>query len=186
MAKQGLIFSGAVVVALILIILIWSNYSSELTIDNASYSRENMRITITNLLDKDLLPPINTCDGDDLSPALEIDEVPQKAQSLVLIVDDPDALNGQFIHWLLWNIPVGTEFIAEGQSPIGAVAGTNSFGRVGYTGPCPPKGTHRYIFKLMALDTVLDLPVSTTIKELEKAMNEHILSQTEIVARYGR
>lgn len=130
------------------------------------------------------IPKEYTCDGDDISPELNIEDVPENAKSLVLINDDPDAPMGTWVHWLIWNIPVDTKTIGKG-SKIG-VEGTTSFGRTGYGGPCPPSGKHRYFFKLYALDTELDLPESTTKKELEKAMKGHIIEKTELIGMYSR
>jgi Raf kinase inhibitor-like protein, YbhB/YbcL family len=115
-----------------------------------------MKITSSAFQEGGNIPSKFTCDGSDTSPPLQITGVPSKAKSLVLIADDPDAPSGLFTHWLVWNIPPQTNSIAEGSAPKG-VQGTNDFGKSGYRGPCPPPGTHRYSFKIFALDRELDL-----------------------------
>ena len=126
-----------------------------------------------------------TCDGSDTSPPLQIAGVPSGAKSLVLIVDDPDAPGGLFTHWLAWNIPPQTDSIAEGSAPKG-VHGTNDFGKSGYKGPCPPPGTHRYSFKIFALDRELDLRSGAKRSQVDAAMKGHVIAQGELVGRYAR
>ena len=139
------IISGAVVILLAVI---------------ASFAAEGARMKITSSAFQEggNIPSKFTCDGSDTSPPLQITGVPSEAKSLVLIADDPDAPSGLFTHWLVWNIPPQTNSIAEGSAPKG-VQGTNDFGKSGYKGPCPPPGTHRYSFKIFALDRELDLRV---------------------------
>ncbi len=132
------------------------------------------------------IPPQFTADGDDVSPELTITSVPDGAASLALIMDDPDAPMGTWVHWVVWNIPTDTAVIEEGSEPVGSAGGRNSWGRTGYGGPAPPSGTHRYFFKLFALDTVLDLPPTTDKAALEGAMEEHILDRTELMGTYSR
>jgi hypothetical protein len=132
------------------------------------------------------IPEKYTCDGENVNPPLKIEGVPKEAKSLVLIVDDPDAPMGTFLHWLVWNIPPETNFIEENSLPEGAVQGKNDFGKENYGGPCPPFGTHRYFFKLYALDKVLNLPEGSSLKEVEKEMEGHILDQAQLVGLYQR
>lgn len=132
------------------------------------------------------IPSRYTCDGEDVNPPLEISDVPEGTQSFALIVDDPDAPIGTFTHWLLWNIPLDITKIDEDSVPEGAVEGENDFGRVGWGGPCPPTGTHRYFFKMYALDTKLELERGATKAKLEKAMEGHILGKAELLGRYTR
>ena len=139
----------------------------------------------------DSIPPKYTCDGADVSPPLSFAGVPAGAKSLALIADDPDAPAGTWVHWVVWNIPAGAKSLEEGVParealPNGARQGINDFRRIGYGGPCPPSGTHRYFFKLYALDTMLDLPASTTKQDLEKGMQGHTLAQAELMGRYRR
>jgi hypothetical protein len=131
------------------------------------------------------IPAKFTCDGGGTSPALQINGMPSGAKSLVLIVDDPDAPGGTFTHWLVWNIPPQTNSIAEGSGPKG-VRGTNDFGKSGYGAPCPPSGTHRYYFKVFALDRELALSSGAKRSQLEAAMKDHIIAQGELMGRYAR
>ncbi len=132
-----------------------------------------------------LIPTKFSCDGQEISPPLNIEGVPPEARSLALILEDPDAPRGTFDHWVVWNIPP-TRKIEENTTP--GDVGLNSAGENSYIGPCPPTGTtHRYFFKFYALDAKLALNTrSTRKKELEKAMQGHILAQGELVALYKR
>ncbi len=130
------------------------------------------------------IPAKYTCDGGNVNPPLAISDVPQNAKSLVLIIDDPDAVNGAWSHWLVWNIDPSVREITENSVPIGATEGTTDFGRTGYGGPCPPSGSHRYFFKLYALDAVLDLSPDKEKKDLETAMDGHIIDQATIIGLY--
>ncbi len=133
------------------------------------------------------IPNKYTCEGQDLSPPLDISGVPQNTQSLALIVDDPDAPVGTWDHWIVWNINPETARIEEGQMPQGALEGMNDFKKNPYGGPCPPPGKpHRYFFKLYALDTTLNLPTGSTKEEIEKTIEGHILDKAELVGIYER
>lgn len=131
-----------------------------------------------------LMPKKYTCDGDDVNPPLKIEGAPKKAKTLVLIMDDPDAVSGIFDHWIMWNIPASTTEIKE-NSTIG-IEGMNSGGRNGYYGPCPPSGTHRYFFKLYALDCELNLGSKSKKKNVEKAFSGHVIAQSELIGLYSR
>lgn len=132
------------------------------------------------------IPKKYTCDGEDINPPLELNGVPPGGKSLVLIVDDPDAPAGTWVHWTVWNINPQTKTIAENSSPAGSIEGATDFGKPGYGGPCPPSGTHRYFFKIYALDTLLNLPPTAKKPDLEKAMQGHILDKAELVGTYKR
>ena len=166
------ITSGAVVILLAVI---------------ASFAAEGARMKITSSAFQEggNIPSKFTCDGSDTSPPLQITGVPSEAKSLVLIADDPDAPSGLFTHWLVWNIPPQTNSIAEGSAPKG-VQGTNDFGKSGYKGPCPPPGTHRYSFKIFALDRELDLRSGAKRSQVDAAMKGHVIAQGELVGRYAR
>jgi len=153
----------------------------------ASFAAERARIKITSSAfhEGGNIPSKFTCDGSDTSPPLQITGIPSEAKSLVLIADDPDAPGGLFTHWLVWNIPPQTNSIAEGSAPKG-VHGTNDFGKPDYKGPCPPPGTHRYSFKIFALDRELDLRGGAKRSQLDAAMKGHIVAQGELVGRYAR
>jgi len=131
-----------------------------------------------------LIPSRYTCDGDNINPHLVIHGVPAGAKTLVLIVDDPDAPGRVWVHWLVWDIPAETTEIREGTVPFKGREGTNSWGNIGYGGPCPPSGTHRYFFRLYALDLFLKLDEGALREELEDAMQGHILATAELVGTY--
>jgi Raf kinase inhibitor-like YbhB/YbcL family protein len=133
-----------------------------------------------------MIPIKYTCDGADVSPPLSIGNVPEKTGSLALIVDDPDAPMGTWVHWVVWNIAADTREIPENTVPPGALQGTNDFGKQKYGGPCPPSGTHRYFFKLYALNAPLALKAGATKAQVEEAMSGHLLGKTELVGLYRR
>ena len=116
------------------------------------------------------IPAKFTCNGTNVSPELQISSVPNEAKSLVLIVDDPDAPRGLFTHWIVWNIDPKTTRMAENSAPTAGVQGINDFGKRNYGGPCPPSGTHRYFFKIFALDTKLELKPGARRAELDAVM----------------
>ena len=150
-----------------------------------------MKITSTAFEEGDLIPRQYTCDGEDISPPLEWADLPEGTQSLALICDDPDAPSGTWVHWVVFNIPAPTSELPEGfpgeeELPDGTRQGRNDFRRIGYGGPCPPGGTHRYFFKLYALDTFLDEAPGITRDELLEAMEGHILVKSELMGRYRR
>ena len=127
-----------------------------------------------------------TFDGENMNPPLVFSGVPKGAQSLVLVVDDPDAPRGTWVHWTVWNIAPDTKEIRENETPEMAVEGFTSFGKPRWGGPCPPSGTHRYFFKLYALDMMLDLPADTDKNDLEAAMVSHVLASSELIGLYSR
>ena len=148
-----------------------------------------MRLTSTAFKHLGSIPSKYTCDGDEVNPPLTIEDVPKSAKSLVLIMDDPDAVKvaGKiWDHWVVWNIAPTTKIIAENSVPEGAVQGRNSWSTNTYGGPCPPHGEHRYVFKLYALDITLNPTTSATKKDVEQAMKGHVLEQTELVGVYKR
>ena len=149
-------------------------------------SKPPMKISSPGFAEGALIPGRFTADGANVNPPLEISGVPAGAQSLVLIVDDPDAPAGTWNHWLLWNIASDTASIAEDSVPPGAVGTKNDFGRTVYLGPSPPSGTHRYFFRLLALDTTLDLKAGSDRARLDRAMKGHILAAAELMGRYRR
>jgi len=144
-----------------------------------------MKITSSAFQEGGNIPSKFSCDGANTSPPLQISGVPSEAKSVVLIVDDPDAPSGLFTHLAVWNISPQTSTIGEGSTPKG-VQGTNDFGRSGYGGPCPPSGTHRYYFKIFALDRELDLPFGAKRSQLDAAMKGHVIAQGELMGRYSR
>ena len=133
-----------------------------------------------------LIPARCTCEGGDTSPALEIASVPAGTKSLMLIVEDPDAPGGTFTHWVAWNIAPGASKIAAGSVPAGALEGTNDFGKTGYSGPCPPSGTHRYFFRLSALDITLQLPAGASRNEVLVAAHGHVIGRADLMGKYAK
>jgi len=142
-----------------------------------------LRITSLAFQNNGLIPAKYTCDEDDVNPPLNIEGIPREAKSLVLIVDDPDAPMGTWVHWVVWNIPP-KERIEENSVP--GVEGLNDSRKHSYAGPCPPSGTHRYFFKIYALDAKLDLITNSRKEDVENAMEGHILARGEIVGLYRR
>jgi Raf kinase inhibitor-like YbhB/YbcL family protein len=142
------------------------------------------------------IPKVHTCDGKGTSPPLAWSGVPEAARSLALILEDPDAPGGTFTHWVLFDMPAETKGLGEGIPPEGEVRlgpggaaarqGKNDFGKLGYGGPCPPRGTHRYVFLLYALDAPLNLKPGATRDQLLRAMKGHILAEGRLMGRYSR
>jgi Raf kinase inhibitor-like YbhB/YbcL family protein len=137
------------------------------------------------------IPAKYTCDGEDISPPLDWQDPPEDTKSFALVVDDPDAPAGTWVHWVLYNLPAESRNLPQAVPPDAAMAddgknGKNSWKRLGYGGPCPPGGTHRYFFKLYALDTVLELDDGPGKDQLAQAMEGHILAQTDLMGTYAR
>ena len=145
-----------------------------------------MKLTSPVFLNEGMIPLDFTCDGENKNPPLSIREVPVEAKSLALIMDDPDAPRGTWTHWTIWNLAPETREIASQEIFSGALEGLTSFGEAGYGGPCPHAGTHRYYFRLYALDAKLALPAGSTVEVLRQVMSEHILADTELMGRYAR
>lgn len=151
-----------------------------------SIPENNMKLSSPAFENNQSIPSKYACDGENINPPLEISEVPEGARSSVLIVDDPDAPGGDWVHWTIWNISPDTKEIYENSVPQGVVEGKTDFGRPGYGGPCPPSGAHRYQFKIYALDTDLNLNSSSTKKDIERAIEGHILDQAILIGTYQR
>jgi hypothetical protein len=150
-----------------------------------------LKITSSAFTEGGMIPKQHTCDGADISPALSWTGVPESTKSLALICDDPDAPMGTWVHWVLFNIPPGepglsAKIPSSANLSNGAKHGTNDFRRLGYGGPCPPGGTHRYYFKLYALDTALALDSGATKSKVEEAMQGHILAEGQLMGKYQR
>ncbi|MFB0525525.1 MAG: YbhB/YbcL family Raf kinase inhibitor-like protein [Phycisphaerae bacterium] len=138
-----------------------------------------------------MIPAKYTCDGADVSPPLKWEAVPEGTKSVALISDDPDAPMGTWVHWVIFGLPADARELAENiphdkTLPNGAKQGTSDFGRIGYGGPCPPSGTHRYFFKIYALDTELDLEAGARKRDLLRAMESHILAEGQLMGKYKR
>jgi len=127
------------------------------------------------------IPAYHTNKGEGVSPPLTISNVPPGTASLALVMHDPDAPHGDFLHWTVWNISATTGVIPENKVPTGAVQGTNDYGKIGYGQPAPPSDTHHYIFDLYALNIELDLPAGASLKQLQDAMEGHVVTQAKLV-----
>jgi len=141
--------------------------------------------------DGGMIPQQYTCDGDNISPPLRWESLPEGTKSLALIADDPDAPGGTFVHWVLYDLPADLEELPENLPrdrafPIGGEQGVNSTDEIGYMGPCPPSGTRRFFFRIYALDKMMNLAAGQTREKLLKAMDGHILGQGRIMGRYKR
>jgi len=152
-----------------------------------------MSIQLTSAAFKEggMIPEKYTCDGTDISPPLQWSGIPDGTQSIALICDDPDAPMGTWVHWVLFNIPADTKELPENIPPDrilenGAKHGMSDFRRLGYGGPCPPGGTHRYFFKIYALDIEIGLEPGATKPELLNAMEGHILDEGQLMGKYSR
>jgi len=150
-----------------------------------------MKLQSTAFKDGEMIPGKYTCDGTNVSPPLSWNALPTGTKSLVLICDDPDAPGGTWVHWVYYDIPPETKGLPENVAPLqhpqsGGVQGKNDFRKIGYGGPCPPGGTHRYYFKIYALDVMLALPPGVTKAEVLKAMEGHILDKTALTGKYKR
>ncbi len=144
---------------------------------------KNLVVRSVAFADNGHIPSKYTCEGDNINPPLELSDIPPGTQSLALIMEDPDAPNGDFTHWLLWNVPP-TKHIDENSNQ--GVSGMNDFGRTGYGGPCPPSGAHHYYFKVYALDCELSITSGENKTSLVEAMNGHILATGELVGRFKK
>jgi Raf kinase inhibitor-like YbhB/YbcL family protein len=150
-----------------------------------------MELTSSAFSEGAMIPDKYTCDGADVSPPLNWGALPADTKSLALVCDDPDAPVGTWVHWVYYDIPPDTEGLPENvatdERPAqGGTQGINDFRKMGYGGPCPPGGTHRYYFKLYALDTTLNLSPGATKKQVLKAMENHIIGQTQLMGKYRR
>ena len=145
-----------------------------------------MKISSAAFENNSFIPSKYTCEGQEINPPLEFRDVPEDTKSLALIVDDPDAPMKTWVHWTIWNIDAKTTQILQNSCPKGAVEGITSFGRTGYGGPCPPSGTHRYFFKLFALDKMLDLSPNSYARDIESTIEGHIIRKAELIGLYKK
>ncbi|MBN1298758.1 MAG: YbhB/YbcL family Raf kinase inhibitor-like protein [Actinobacteria bacterium] len=146
----------------------------------------NLKVESPAFENNGMIPSKYTCDGQNINPPLKISGAGKDAKSLVLIMDDPDAAACTWVHWTIWNISPLTAEIAENSVPEGAPEGITNFRKPGYGGPCPPSGTHRYFFKLYALDILLELGTDATAGDIENAMQGHILESADLIGLYKR
>lgn len=158
-----------------------------------TFGGQKMKIEIfsTAFENEGFIPQKYTCDGANISPPLGWKSLPKDTKSIAIINDDPDAPMGTWVHWVVYNIPATSSGLPENIKPIerlpdGSLQGKNSWGKIGYGGPCPPTGTHRYFFKIYALDTMLDLKPGATKEELLHAMKGHIIAEGVFYGKYSR
>lgn len=162
-----------------------------LNLQSAGGGGMNIRVKSTAFEEGGMIPKKYTCDGADVSPPLAWDQVPEGTKGIALISDDPDAPMGTWVHWVLYALPGDVRELPEAlppqeMLPNGARQGTNDFRRIGYGGPCPPGGTHRYYFKVYALDSALALEPGLTKAKLLKAMEGHVLAEGQLMGKYRR
>lgn len=143
-----------------------------------------MRISSPAFENNEMIPSDYTCDGENMSPPLQIEDVPESAKSLALIMEDPDAPGGTFTHWLMWNISPSVGMIEENDWPEGAEQGMNDGGDLGYLGACPPEGVHHYHFKIYALDRVLELEGEVSKEDLEAEIEPTLIEKAELIGIY--
>ena len=178
-------FVIAFITIIILILVFFTFYNGF----NGKTNEANMKLKSSAFANGGEIPSKYTCDGENINPPLEISGVPKNAVSLILIVDDPDAIKPAgkvWDHWIVWNIAPDVKNIDEDSIPENAIQGLTSSNKNVYGGPCPPDGQHRYFFKLYALDTFLDIPDSSTKKEVLDFINIHILEEAELIGVYER
>ena len=159
--------------------------------DKPSDNNGGIKLTSSAFKEGQPIPATYTCKGVNISPPLEWSGVPKTARTIAIIADDPDAPSGTWVHWVLYNLPADNIGLVENlpateSLKAGGFQGKNDFGKIGYGGPCPPSGTHRYFFKIYALDAELPLKAGATKAEVEKAMEGHIVAQGQLIGTYGR
>ena len=158
---------------------------------NKNNKKMKLKINVSEKPETDFLPSKYTCDGRNISPPLVWTSAPENTVSFALICDDPDAPSGDWVHWVIFNIPANVSLLTENLEKKkifenGTKQGVNDFRKIGYDGPCPPGGTHRYFFKLFALDTILDLNSGASKNQLINAMKGHIIEHTQMIKKYSR
>jgi Raf kinase inhibitor-like YbhB/YbcL family protein len=181
------------IMAVLLFLFLLCFYQSKFQSNPLAIAGEKAKITIKSPAFEDggMIPKKYTCDGEDISPPLKWTSIPEGTKSLALISDDPDAPAGVWVHWVIYDIPPDTRELPENIPPQwtldnGAKQGKNDFGKIGYGGPCPPGGTHRYYFKIYALDAEINLEAGATKAELLRAMEGHILAEAQLMGKYRR
>lgn len=165
--------------------------AEERNANQSSEERMNMKLTSTAFQEGGMIPAKYTCDGTNVSPELEWSGAPQTTKSVALICDDPDAPGKTWVHWVVFDLPAGRTSLPESIPPQETIAGggkqgTNDFKKIGYGGPCPPSGTHRYFFRIYALDAELNLDGKATKEQLLQAMKDHVVDEGELMGRYKR
>ena len=150
-----------------------------------TFVKKVMKMSSTAFQNNNSIPKKYTCDGENLSPPLKISDIPKKTKSIALIVDDPDATIGTFTHWVIWGISPKKSQFGEGEKK-GFSEGITGFGKTGYSGPCPPSGTHRYFFKLYALDSAIDISTKSNKQDLLASIQNHVIQTATLIGKYSR
>jgi Raf kinase inhibitor-like YbhB/YbcL family protein len=172
-------------------VVLFSFYGCSQTETKQGGKKMEIKLTSAAFREGDLIPKKYTCDGENVSPPLAWSGVPSTAKSIALVCDDPDAPMGNWVHWVIFNIPASTNKLSE-KIPTnkiledGTTQGNNDFKKIGYGGPCPPRGTHRYFFRIYALDKRIELVPGATKVEILHEMNGHILSEGKLMGKYSR
>jgi Raf kinase inhibitor-like YbhB/YbcL family protein len=179
------------ITCLIMVALLLAACSDDDTDGNGSLTATEeeggtMQLTSSAFTESQSIPRQFTCQGDDRSPDLAWTGAPAGVQSYALIMDDPDAPGRTWVHWVVYDLPADLTGLSEGVGPDVGTQGTNSWSRTGYGGPCPPSGTHRYFFKLYALDTTLDLDAGASKNEVLDSMSGHILAEAQLMGTYKK
>lgn len=182
--KRTRVFGILIISAAAIFFFILTHRETEAPV--VSLHNSTMKITSTAFIDNEDIPQEYTCDGKDVGPVLAIESAPGDTASLAVIMHDPDAPRGSFLHWSAWNIAPDTTTIDPQALPGGVIQGMTDFGRPGYGGPCPPSGTHRYIFTVYALDEVLNPEVGSSLKELEEIFSTHAITTATLTGLYER
>ena len=176
------------IIILTFVMLIWGFHHDAFS---AQKGAGKMQITSSAFTEGTMIPAKYTCDGQDISPPLEWKISPAGTNSFTLITDDPDAPMGTWVHWVAYNIPSNTTELDENVKPeqefkSGMRQGSNSWPKIGYGGPCPPSGTHRYYFKLYALDVILDIKPGATKEQVLQSMKGHVIAEAQLMGKYKR
>jgi len=183
MSKYIALFGALILVVFAILLFIPHR---KITENKIQLKKISMKISSSAFENNQEIPTKYTCDGKNTNPPLSFSNIPQDAKSLALIMDDPDAPMGTFVHWVLYNMPVDTREIKEGSLSNNTVSGKNSAGSSLYIGPCPPSGTHKYFFKLYALDSMLDVGSNADKKVIEDAIQKHLLEKAQLVGLYSK
>jgi len=177
--------------AVFLVIAVAIVVIARVAVDGGKARKMEIKVTSTAFEEGGLIPKQYTCDGADISPPLAWESIPEATKSIALIADDPDAPGKIWVHWVIYDLPADTRALPEHVPtlrtlPDGSRQGTNDFGKIGYGGPCPPSGTHRYYFKVYALDTTLGIDPGVKKADLLKTIESHILAKGQLMGKYAR
>ena len=171
---------------IIFVILFLSIFLISSSMNQEATQKGGFKISTSAFENSGQIPVKYACDGANVNPPLKIEKTPREAKSLAMIFDDVDAPRGSYVHWILWNMAPGVKEIREDSVPEGVVQGVNDFKKQYYGGPCPPRRAHKYVFKIYALDILLNLNPNSTKKDLQKVMEGHIISRAQLTGLYKR